>query len=217
MGLQIYRQKRPFDVTSERRARQTRCQGHEFVIQKHAATRLHYDLRLELDGVMKSWAVTRGPSLVPGEKRLAVHVEDHPVEYNSFEGTIPKGQYGGGTVMIWDRGRWIPDGDPHRAYAKGKLDFVLEGEKLHGHWHLVRMRKRPGEKQEPWLLIKSKDEAARGPNDPDILEEKDRSVVSKRTIEGIAMAGGAVWQSNRSVNANVETMEAAVKTAPRKK
>ena len=111
---------------------------------------------------------------MPGEKRLAVHVEDHPVEYNAFEGTIPKGQYGGGTVMIWDRGRWIPDGDPRRGYAKGKLDFALDGHKLQGRWHLVRMRKRPGERQEPWLLIKAKDEAARGPNDPDILEEKDR-------------------------------------------
>ena len=96
--------------------------GDRYVIQKHAATRLHYDLRLELDGVMKSWAVTRGPSLDPGEKRLAVHVEDHPIEYNTFEGTIPKGEYGGGTVMIWDRGRWIPEGDPHKGYAKGHLD-----------------------------------------------------------------------------------------------
>ena len=113
------------------------------MIQKHAATRLHYDLRLELDGVMKSWAVTRGPSLVPGEKRLAVQVEDHPVEYNDFEGTIPKGEYGGGTVLIWDRGRWMPEYDPHKGLAKGHLDFTLEGKKLHGRWHLVRMRSRP--------------------------------------------------------------------------
>ena len=207
MALEKYRAKRSFNVTAEPRGGKIKRGGDAFVIQKHAATRLHYDLRLELDGVMKSWAVTRGPSLVPGEKRLAVHVEDHPVEYNSFEGTIPKDQYGGGTVMIWDRGRWIPDGDPHRGYAKGKLDFALDGHKLQGRWHLVRMRKRPGERQEPWLLIKAKDEAARGPNDPDILEEKDRSVVSRRTIEGIAKAGGAVWQSNRSVSDNVETMK----------
>ena len=223
MALEKYRAKRSFNVTAEPRGGKIKRGGDAFVIQKHAATRLHYDLRLELDGVMKSWAVTRGPSLVPGEKRLAVHVEDHPVEYNSFEGTIPKGQYGGGTVMIWDRGRWIPDGDPRRGYAKGKLDFALDGHKLQGGWHLVRMRKRPGERQEPWLLIKAKDEAARGPNDPDILEEKDRSVVSRRTIEGIEKAGGAVWQSNRSVSDNVETMKAAAKTpkkakaAPRKK
>ena len=217
MALDKYRAKRSFNVTAEPRGGKIKRGGDAFVIQKHAASRLHYDLRLELDGVMKSWAVTRGPSLVPGEKRLAVHVEDHPVEYNSFEGTIPKGQYGGGTVMIWDRGRWIPDGDPHRGYAKGKLDFALDGHKLQGRWHLVRMRKRPGERQEPWLLIKAKDEAARGPNDPDILEEKDRSVVSRRTIEGIEKAGGAVWQSNRSVSDNVETMKAAGKTAKKAK
>src|SRR5436190_1274738 len=226
MALEKYRKKRKFDVTAEPRGGRIKRGGDAFVIQKHAATRLHYDLRLELDGVMKSWAVTRGPSLVPGEKRLAVHVEDHPIEYNTFEGTIPKGQYGGGTVMIWDRGRWIPDGDPHRGYAKGKLDFALDGHKLKGRWHLVRMRKRPGERQEPWLLIKANDDAARGPKDPDILEEKDRSVVSRRTIEGIAKAGGAVWQSNRSVSDNVQKMKAAngtktakaaKKSAPRKK
>lgn len=211
MALEKYRKKRSFDVTAEPRGRKGKRGGDAFVIQKHAASRLHYDLRLELDGVMKSWAVTRGPSLVPGEKRLAVHVEDHPIEYNDFEGTIPKGQYGGGTVMIWDRGRWIPDGDPRRAYAKGSLDFTLDGHKLQGRWHLVRMRKRPGERQEPWLLIKSKDEAARGPKDPDILEEKDRSVVSRRTIEGIAKANDAVWQSNRSTGENVETIGKAEK------
>jgi bifunctional non-homologous end joining protein LigD len=213
VALEKYRAKRSFNVTAEPRGGKIKRGGDAFVIQKHAASRLHYDLRLELDGVMKSWAVTRGPSLVPGEKRLAVHVEDHPIEYNTFEGTIPKGQYGGGTVMIWDRGRWIPDGDPRRGYAKGKLDFALEGQKLSGRWHLVRMRKRPGERQEPWLLIKATDEAARGPNDPDILEEKDRSVVSRRTIEGIAKAGGAVWQSNRSISDNVENIRAAGKPA----
>src|SRR6187402_1175247 len=115
MALETYRKKRKFGVTSEPRGRLARAKGNQFVIQKHAATRLHYDLRLELDGVMKSWAVTRGPSLVPGEKRLAVETEDHPVEYNAFEGTIPKGEYGGGTVMIWDRGTWTPEEDPHRG------------------------------------------------------------------------------------------------------
>ncbi|MEA2873396.1 MAG: bifunctional non-ous end joining protein LigD, partial [Hyphomicrobiales bacterium] len=206
MALEKYRKKRSFDVTAEPRGRKGKRGGDAFVIQKHAASRLHYDLRLEHDGVMKSWAVTRGPSLVPGEKRLAVHVEDHTIEYNNFEGTIPKGQYGGGTVMIWDRGRWSPEGDPGRALAKGHLDFTLEGQKLKGRWHLVRMRKRPGERQEPWLLIKSDDEAARGPKDPDILEEKPRSVVSRRTMEGIAKANDAVWQSNRSAGENVETI-----------
>src|SRR5215471_17886653 len=139
MSLQTYRAKRKFGATSEPRGKVARRNGDQFVIQKHAARRLHYDLRLELDGVMKSWAVTRGPSLVPGEKRLAVQVEDHPVEYNAFEGTIPQGEYGGGTVLIWDCGRWHPEGDPQRGLQKGHLEFRLDGDKLHGRWHLVRM------------------------------------------------------------------------------
>lgn len=206
MGLQLYHKKRKFDVTPEPRGRQARAKGHRFVIQKHAARRLHYDLRLELDGVMKSWAVTRGPSLVPGEKRLAVHVEDHPIEYNDFEGTIPQGQYGGGTVMIWDRGAWMPEGDPHKGLKKGHLSFTLDGEKLHGQWHLIRLRGRPNEKRENWLLIKAHDEAARTDKDPDVLEEMDRSVVTGRSISEIAEGKGRqrVWQSNRSVKDNVK-------------
>jgi bifunctional non-homologous end joining protein LigD len=206
VGLQVYRRKRKFNVTPEPRGRVRRSEGHQFVIQKHAARRLHYDLRLELGGVMKSWAVTRGPSLVPGEKRLAVHVEDHPIEYNAFEGTIPAGEYGGGTVMIWDRGRWHPEGDPDAGYKKGHLDFTLEGKKLHGRWHLVRMHGRAGEKKQPWLLIKSKDEAARSASDPDILEEQPLSVVSGRSIPEIAEGKGRkrVWHSNRSVKENVK-------------
>jgi bifunctional non-homologous end joining protein LigD len=205
VGLQTYRKKRKFDATPEPRGRATRTKGNQFVIQKHAARRLHYDLRLELDGVMKSWAVTRGPSLVPGEKRLAVEVEDHPIEYNQFEGTIPEGQYGGGTVLIWDRGRWLPDGDPRAGLRKGHLDFTLDGEKLHGRWHLVRMRRRPGEKKDAWLLIKSQDEQARASDDPDILEEMPLSVVSGRSIPEIAEGKGnkRVWHSNRSVQENV--------------
>jgi bifunctional non-homologous end joining protein LigD len=199
VALEVYRKKRKFGVTTEPRGRQGRRGGDHFVIQKHAASRLHYDLRLELDGVMKSWAVTRGPSLDPGEKRLAVQVEDHPVEYNSFEGTIPAGEYGGGTVMIWDRGRWIPDGDPHKAYAKGHLDFVLEGDKLHGRWHLVRMRSRQKDRHENWLLIKGNDDEARGARGKDILEEKPLSVVTGRSIDEIAAGKGKkrVWHSNR--------------------
>jgi bifunctional non-homologous end joining protein LigD len=185
VALRAYRQKRKFGVTSEPRGRQGRPGGQQFVVQKHAARRLHYDLRLELDGVMKSWAVTRGPSLVPGEKRLAVQVEDHPIEYNKFEGTIPKGEYGGGTVLIWDRGRWTPEGDPHKGLARGQLDFELQGEKLKGRWHLIRIHGKPGEKRINWLLIKSKDEAARGPRQRDILEEKPLSVVSGRSIPEI--------------------------------
>src|SRR5690606_4111467 len=136
--------------------------------------------------VLKSWAVTKGPSLVPGEKRLAVHVEDHPLEYGDFEGRIPEGEYGAGEVIVWDRGTWHPEGDPHKGYAKGHLDFTLKGAKLKGRWHLVRMRRRAGEKQEGWLLIKSDDDAARSPGDPDILEEQPESVISGRTIEDIA-------------------------------
>jgi bifunctional non-homologous end joining protein LigD len=222
VALEVYRKKRKFGTTAEPRGGRIKHGGDAFVIQKHAATRLHYDLRLELDGVMKSWAVTRGPSLVPGEKRLAVQVEDHPVEYNDFEGTIPKGEYGGGTVLIWDRGSWMPDKDPHKGLAKGSLDFTLEGEKLHGRWHLVRMRHRPGEKRDNWLLIKSDDDAARSAGDPDILQEKPKSVVSGRTIEAIAKAeGDAVWHSNRPVAENVKQIKKAAKkaktAAPRKK
>src|SRR3954453_5056288 len=206
MALKTYWKKRKFNVTSEPRGRQGRGKGNQFVIQKHAATRLHYDLRLELDGVMKSWAVTRGPSLVPGAKRLAVQVEDHPIEYNKFEGTIPKGEYGGGTVMIWDRGQWEPDGDAHTGLKKGHLDFSLEGEKLHGRFHLVRMHGRPGEKKTNWLLIKAHDEFERGAKDPDILEEMPLSVVSGRSIPEIAEGKGKkrVWHSNRGVKENVK-------------
>ena len=119
-----------------------RLADNAYLIQKHAASRLHYDFRLELDGVLKSWAVTKGPSLNPEDKRLAVHVEDHPLDYGSFEGTIPQGEYGGGTVMLWDQGTWEPIGDAQRGYAKGNLTFELHGKRLKGRWHLVRMRGR---------------------------------------------------------------------------
>lgn len=200
MTLQAYHRKRKFDTTPEPRGRLARGKGHQYVIQKHAARRLHYDLRLELDGVMKSWAVTRGPSLVPGEKRLAVQVEDHPVEYNRFEGIIPQGEYGGGTVMIWDRGQWLPEGDPHKGLAKGHLDFRLEGEKLGGLWHLVRMNGWRNKGKDNWLLIKSNDASARNADDPDILEEATRSVASGRTMDEIAKgkSGKRVWHSHRN-------------------
>ncbi|MFZ2065680.1 MAG: non-homologous end-joining DNA ligase, partial [Xanthobacteraceae bacterium] len=207
MALEAYRKKRKFSVTSEPRGRAAPgAGGNRYVIQKHAARRLHYDLRLELDGVMKSWAVTRGPSLDPADKRLAVHVEDHPVEYNSFEGTIPAGEYGGGTVMIWDRGTWHPDGDPHKGYAKGHLVFDLDGEKLHGRWHLVRMHGRPNERGDNWLLIKAKDGEARSARDEDILEEEPNSTASGRTMEEIAGGKGKkrVWHSNRRAGGAAE-------------
>jgi bifunctional non-homologous end joining protein LigD len=201
-GLKSYHSKRRFGVTSEPKGKVGRRKGSAFVIQKHDATRLHYDLRLELDGVMKSWAVTRGPSLVPGEKRLAVQVEDHPIDYNKFEGTIPEGEYGGGTVMIWDRGTWTPEDDPHRGLEKGHLSFTLDGEKVHGGWHLVRMHRRANEKRDNWLLIKQHDAAERSARDKDILEEEPLSVASGRDMDEIAQSK-KVWHSNRSAKANV--------------
>ena len=200
-GLKTYRAKRDFGVTAEPKGKVARKRGDAFVIQKHDATRLHYDLRLELDGVMKSWAVTRGPSLVPGEKRLAVEVEDHPIAYNRFEGTIPKDEYGGGTVMIWDRGHWLPESDPHKGLAKGHLAFTLEGKKLLGGWHLVRMRRRPGEKRDNWLLIKQDDDAGRSAKDEDVLEEKPLSAASGRSMEQIAKGSRKVWHSDRAKGA----------------
>src|SRR5215217_3970762 len=177
-ALLAYSQKRDFAKTAEPKGRVQGSAGNRFCVQKHDATRLHYDLRLELDGVLKSWAVTRGPSLVPGEKRLSVHTEDHPMEYLTFEGVIPKGEYGGGTMIVWDHGRWNPTGDPHKGYTKGHLEFTLEGERLEGRWHLVRMRPRPREKKEQWLLLKADDPFARAAGQPEITEEEGTSVIS---------------------------------------
>src|SRR6187200_979098 len=161
-SLKSYREKRNFDVTPEPSAGGVpNEQARTFVIQKHWASRLHYDFRLELDGTMKSWAVPKGPSFDPADKRMAVHVEDHPISYNRFEGEIPKGQYGGGKVIIWDKGTWIPLEDPRKGYKAGKLKFELRGHKLHGHWTLVRMKGRGEGRQDPWLLIKERDEFAR--------------------------------------------------------
>lgn len=187
MALETYQSMRDFSSTPEPKGGQRKAAGEPvFVIQKHDATRLHYDLRLEMDGVLRSWAVTRGPSLVSGEKRLAVHVEDHPMDYGDFEGTIPAGQYGAGTVIVWDRGIWIPVFDAAKGYAKGHLEFELKGEKLTGRWHLVRMRGKPKEKRENWLLIKGEDASARDESAPDILEERPDSVKTGRSIEEVA-------------------------------
>ncbi len=183
MALETYNEKRDFTVSPEPKGRRAKAGGNSFVIQKHAARRLHYDFRLEMDGVLKSWAVTRGPSLVPGEKRLSVHVEDHPLDYGGFEGVIPEGNYGAGAVLLWDRGTWSPIGDPHKAYRKGHMEFELEGEKLQGRWHLVKMANRRNEKRENWLLIKGEDEFARTESGPDILEELPKSVKTGRAIE----------------------------------
>lgn len=191
--LANYRAKRDFEKTSEPRgaAKVRKAEYPRFVIQKHDATRLHYDLRLEHDGVFKSWAVTKGPSLNPKDKRLAVEVEDHPLDYGDFEGTIPAGEYGGGTVMLWDRGYWLPEGDEDidSALKKGELKFVLAGDKLKGSFVLVRMKgDRYGGKRNNWLLIKHKD--AWASQDGEAVLDKDKSVASGRTMSQIAAGKG---------------------------
>jgi bifunctional non-homologous end joining protein LigD len=199
--LAEYRRKRDFTRTAEPRGGNGPAkQKLAFVVQKHAASRLHYDLRLEHDGVMKSWAVPKGPSLDPAVKRLAMEVEDHPIEYNKFEGTIPAGEYGGGTVMLWDRGTYTyggTDPDPieglRRGYEKGDLKFVLNGKRLKGSWVLVRMR-RPGKPQ--WLLIKHRDEYA--VPESDVAADNQTSVATGRSMEEIATGRSRVWRSNRS-------------------
>jgi bifunctional non-homologous end joining protein LigD len=199
--LDRYRSMRDFSKTAEPsgKDKSTETTGSlPFVIQKHAATRLHYDFRLGLHGVLKSWAVTKGPSYVPGDKRLAVQVEDHPMEYGGFEGTIPKGQYGGGTVMLWDEGTWEPVGDPDQGLAKGNLKFILHGTKLHGKWVLVRMGGKAANESKPnWLLIKEHDEYEQTADDEPITEKEPNSVLTQRDIEAIARAEDHVWQSNR--------------------
>src|SRR5690242_18915602 len=181
--LSAYNRKRDFTRTREPAGKRGRSQGNSFIVQKHDATRLHYDFRLELDGVLKSWAVTRGPSIDPADRRLAVHVEDHPLAYGTFEGTIPAGQYGGGTVMVWDYGSWEPLEDPHKTYAKGKLKFLLHGKHLKGGWTLVRMHGRAQEEgRDNWLLIKERDAFARPGHGNTLLEEVDKSALSRKTM-----------------------------------
>jgi bifunctional non-homologous end joining protein LigD len=232
-NLSTYRKKRDFDKTAEPSgdAKVAPSKQRRFVIQKHDATRLHYDLRLEFDGVFKSWAVTRGPSLDPHDKRLAVEVEDHPLDYGDFEGTIPKGQYGGGTVQLWDRGYWESEtGDPDKGFTKGDLKFTLHGEKLHGSWVLVRMRHdRSGGKRTNWLLIKHRDDFAREGKANNILDA-DESVASGRAMGQIAAGKGkapkpfmtaksgrgkadAVWNSNRGDAAEARAEKTAAAPA----
>ncbi len=183
--LAEYNRRRRFDVTPEPAGKMGRAKKKEleFVVQKHRASSLHYDFRLEHDGVMLSWAVPKGPSLDPSNKRFAMQTENHPIEYNQFEGVIPEGEYGGGTVMIWDRGTWEPEvDDVDHALAKGDLKFTLHGQKLRGSWVLVRMRERQ------WLLIKHRDKVA---STIDITAAKPRSAVSRRTLAGIARSAAA--------------------------
>lgn len=173
-----------------------------FVIQKHWARRLHYDFRLEIDGTMKSWAVPKGPSFDPKAKRMAVHVEDHPIAYNDFEGTIPAGQYGAGKVIIWDRGHWQADGDPTEAYQAGKLKFELSGTKLRGRWTLVRMGGQKNESQDAWLLIKEKDDHARPESEYDVTEALPDSVVSTKSRGSKAADTGAQNKAEASKEEN---------------
>lgn len=216
--LARYRAKRDFSVTAEPRGRKAAGRGFRYLIQKHAARRLHYDLRLELDGVLKSWAVTRGPSLDPADRRLAVHVEDHPLAYGDFEGTIPEGEYGGGTVMLWDTGSWEPDGDPRRMYAAGRMKFKLHGKRLTGTWNLVRMRSKrsPREKHDNWLLIKARDAAGRPAIRDRLLERETRSVVSRLDMAEIARQG-PVWNSKKRQSAGRRKAPAARKPKRRAK
>lgn len=199
--LSEYKRKRNFTLTREPAGepvkRGVRAKQLKYLIQLHDASRLHFDFRLELGGVLKSWAVTRGPSVDPADKRLAVEVEDHPIEYGKFEGIIPRGEYGGGTVIIWDQGSWVPDGDPHEGLKKGKLDFVLNGKRLKGAFHLVRLPDKEKKPRHPnWLLIKSRDEHAR-PGDGDAALREATSVVSGKTIAQMAKSKAAIWHSNR--------------------
>jgi bifunctional non-homologous end joining protein LigD len=205
MALEQYNKKRRFNETPEPKGKLDRDEQHRFVVQKHRASHLHYDFRLEMDGVLKSWAVPKGPSLDPGDKRLAMQVEDHPVSYFHFEGKIPEGNYGAGTVMVWDTGTWEPLGDEHAMLNKGDLKFQLNGEKLKGEFVLAKMRsRRPGSKGTEWLLIKKKDDAMK----PDFnIDKLDYSVLTKRSLKEIAGdEGSAEWQSNRKAGNSKRTV-----------
>lgn len=220
--LERYRSMRDFHVTAEPAGTAVHASRDgkgqlPFVIQKHAATRLHYDFRLGWNGVLKSWAVAKGPSYYPGDKRLAVQVEDHPMEYGGFEGIIPKGQYGGGTVMLWDCGTWEPHVDVNEGLRKGSLKFEMHGRKMHGNWALVRMGPRNGStpSKPNWLLIKEHDEEERSPEDTPVTEEEPNSVLSGRDLNAIASAQDRVWQSNRAEsNGRVQKAEAPKKSKP---
>jgi bifunctional non-homologous end joining protein LigD len=198
LDIETYNKKRDFAKTKEPRGRRLKGKGDSFVVQKHDASRLHWDFRLELDGVLKSWAVPKGPSLDPGENRLAMRTEDHPLDYGGFEGTIPNGEYGGGTVMLWDQGRWIPDPrkDPSKTIDEGHLHFTLEGDRMKGEWVMFRLKPKPGERAEPWMLKKVTDDFA-DPGDGDALVDNCvTSLTTGRTMAEIA-AGEDEWRSNR--------------------
>jgi bifunctional non-homologous end joining protein LigD len=215
MGLKEYHRKRDFGITPEPKGKEKKKSGRSFVIQKHAATRLHYDFRLEMEGVLKSWAVPKGPSLDPKDKRLAMMTEDHPVEYGGFEGIIPKGQYGGGTVLLWDRGTWEPIEDPHAGLRKGNLKFRLNGEKLHGGFALVKIKGRDArDSEKTWLLIKERDEFVRPGYE--ITEARPESVTTGRTLEQIAADRDRIWDSGvGEVKVEKTTKKTAARTRPK--
>jgi bifunctional non-homologous end joining protein LigD len=215
LDIETYNRKRDFSKTKEPKGRKLKGKGDSFVVQKHDASRLHWDFRLELDGVLKSWAVPKGPSLDPGENRLAMRTEDHPLDYGGFEGTIPKGEYGGGTVMLWDQGRWIPDPrkDPSKTIEEGHLHFTLEGDRMKGEWVMFRLKPKPGEKAEPWMLKKVTDDYA-DPADGDALVDNCvTSVTTGRTMAEIAV-GKDVWRSNRGGQKGGRANKSASKAPP---
>ena len=215
LDIATYNRKRDFTKTKEPRGRKLKGNGDSFVVQKHAASRLHWDFRLELDGVLKSWAVPKGPSIDPGEKRLAMRTEDHPLDYGSFEGTIPEGEYGGGTVMLWDSGRWIPapGKDPSKTIEEGHLHFTLEGERMKGDWVLFRLNPQKGQRGEPWMLKKVTDEYANPENGEELVDDCVTSVTTGRTMAEIA-AGEDVWRSNRSGQKGGRSKKKAGKAPP---
>jgi len=215
LDIETYNRKRDFTKTKEPKGRKLKGKGDSFVVQKHDASRLHWDFRLELDGVLKSWAVPKGPSLDPGENRLAMRTEDHPLDYGGFEGTIPKGEYGGGTVMLWDQGRWIPDPrkDPSKTIEEGHLHFTLEGERMKGEWVMFRLKPKPGEKAEPWMLKKVTDDFADAADGEALVDNCVTSVTTGRTMAEIA-SGEDVWRSNRGGQKGGRAKQKASKAPP---
>lgn len=214
--LATYKAKRDFAKTPEPKAKVKRASGNSFVIQKHEARRTHFDFRLEHDGVLKSWAVTRGPSLDPGQKRLAVMTEDHPLEYGGFEGVIPKGEYGAGPVMIWDEGTWEPIGDPDEGLAKGDLKFRLYGKRLKGEFVLVRMKpKKEDRGRQNWLLIKKRDEYAGEGDEP--TETYETSARSGRTMEQIRSGDVPVWSSTAQKKTPARPAKRVTAARPKRK
>ena len=211
MGLREYHRKRDFALTPEPKGAESPRRGRSFCIQKHAATRLHYDFRLEMEGVLKSWAVPKGPSFDPADKRLAMQTEDHPIDYGDFEGIIPAGQYGGGTVLLWDRGTWEPLEDPHQGLRKGALKFRLDGEKLKGKWTLVKIKGRDArDDAKSWLLIKERDEYVRPKGEYDVTRERPESVATGRTLEEIAADRDRVWNKDARAKPAAATRGRAV-------